>query len=348
MRIGSIPENPLEHILLRLGLVPTPVVDTFQAIVRARAIMVATKLGIFEALRDGPKTSLEVAERVKTNPRATEKLLRSLVGAGYLRYKGSRYDLVRAVCKWLLRDSPSSLYDYTLHRFLEWEVAGSFEDFVRTGQHLRVHENMSAEQWGMYQRGMRSLASLSGSEVARRIQLPAKATALLDLGGSHGFYSVCICRRHPQLLATIIDLPEAVQFAGPILAKEKMGDRVVHRPGDALTTDLGAKAWDVILIFQLMHHFDEPTNIKLMQRIAEALRPGGVVAVLEILRPDSPNSTGQTGALLDLFFAVTSLSGCWSLEEIAAWQRKAKLTPRKPIRLLTIPGAAIVAAVKAR
>src|SRR5262245_29939412 len=121
MKIGPIPENLLELLALSFGIIPTPVLDTFQAIVRARAIMVASKLGVFETLRDGSRASTEVAEHLKTDPRATEKLLSSLVSAGYLRFTSSRYRLTRTTRKWLLKDSPVSLHDNMLHRFLEWD-----------------------------------------------------------------------------------------------------------------------------------------------------------------------------------------------------------------------------------
>ena len=45
-----------------------------------------------------------------------------------------------------------------------------------------------------------------------------------------------------------------------------MGDRVVHRAGDALADDLGEAQWDFIYIAQLVHHFDEPTNRAFMRR----------------------------------------------------------------------------------
>ena len=347
MRSGAIPENLVEFILSPFGVIPTPLVDTFQAIVRARAIMVATKLGIFETLQTGPQTAIETAQHLETDRRATEKLLTCLVGAGYLRFTSSRYCLSRTARKWLLKDSRVSLHDNMLHRFLEWDAAGSFEDFVRTGKPLNVHDNLSEEQWETYQRGMRSLAGLAAPEVARRLPVPSTAKAMLDVGGSHGYYSVTLCRRYPRLQSTILDLPSAIQFAKPILEKEGMGDRIVHRACDVLNADLGSNQWDLVFSSQLVHHFDEPTNVKLMERIAQSLRPGGVVAIVEILRPNSPNEAGETGAVLDLFFATTSLSGCWSWQDIADWQRRAGLIPRKPIRLRFMPGAAIQVAMKA-
>ncbi len=171
---------------------------------------------------------------------------------------------------------------------------------------------------------------------------------MLDIGGSHGYYSVALCRRHPELHSTILDLPSAVEFASPILAQENMGDRIGYRADDVLTADLGEGQWDFIFASQLLHHFDGEANESLLRRAARALRPGGVVAIVEIPRPSSPQCAGQTGALLDLFFAVTSPSGSWSIEELAEWQRLAGLIPRKPISLRSIPGGAIQAADKAK
>jgi len=61
--------------------------------------------------------------------------------------------------------------------------------------------------------------------------------------------------------------------------------------------------------------------------------------VLEIVRPRSPNEAGQVGALLDLYYALTSESGTWSIDEMTRWQREAGLTPQRLIRLRTAPGA---------
>ena len=125
-----------------------------------------------------------------------------------------------------------------------------------------------------------------------------------------------------------------------------MGDRVVHRAGNALTDDLGEEAYDLVLIANLVHHFDDATNRELVRRVARALRPGGVLVIGEVIRPSAPGRGGQIGALTDLYFAVTSESGTWSFKEMAAWQRAAGLVPRRPLRLITGPGAGLQIARK--
>jgi SAM-dependent methyltransferase len=347
MKIGTIPENLIERILLSTRAAPQPLFETFATILFARTVMVGTKVGVFDALAGGPLDADEIARRCGTDPAATGKLIDALIGIGYLRSKGGRAALTPMTRKWLLSDSPHSIVDNILFRFLEWDVLSNYEDFIRSGESVDAHTLFEgSEQWGLYQRGMRSLAGLSAQEVAGRVPVPRGASQLLDVGGSHGYYSVALCRRHSALQATVFDLPEAVEQAAPILAREGMGDRVVHRAGDALTDDFGTEAWDVIFTANLLHHFDADTNREFTRRAARALRPGGTFAILEFVRPDSPEKAGQMGSLLDLYFAMTSRSGTWTIDEMSDWQQSAGLTPQKANRLMTIPGGYIQAARK--
>ncbi len=145
----------------------------------------------------------------------------------------------------------------------------------------------------------------------------------------HGYFSVAICRRYPQLRSTVLDLPQAIQHVAPLLAKEGMGDRVVHRIGNALTDDLGTEAYDLVFLSAVMHHFDEATNRELMGRIAQALRPGGFVAIWEPRRQDRASKILQFGGLMDLFFGFFSKAGTWSAAEVTDWFRGAGLEARK-------------------
>jgi SAM-dependent methyltransferase len=346
MRIGVIPETLLERVAMAAGLVPQPFLESYFTFLLARTLMVATRLGVFEALAPGPLSAPEVAQRCGTDPRGTEKLLNALVGAKCLRADGRSYALLPAARKWLLQDAPQSCHDKILFQFVEWEHFEHCEEFVRTGQPLRIHEQMKDEEWQLYQRGMRSMIGSYVDEVVRAVPVPDGARQMLDIGGSHGYFSVCLCRRHPQLRATILDLPESIKHAALLLAREGMGDRVVHLAGDALTHDLGQASYDLVFISGLVHHFDAPTNQDLMRRIGVALRPGGVAAVLEPVRQEPSGKISQLGGLLDLYFAITSSSGTWSAAEIAGWQREAGLAPRKPVRLWKASDLVLQAAVK--
>lgn len=245
-----------------------------------------------------------------------------------------------------MRDSHHSLTDKLLLQFHEWEWIERSEEYVQTGEPLELHDAIGGEQWESYQRGMLSVARALAAEAVRRMPVPKGAKDLLDIGGSHGYYSVALCRRHQGLRAVVLDLPRAVEHAAALLAAEEMGDRVVHRVGDALSDELGVESYDLVITAQLVHHFTDEQNRGLTRRIARAQRPSGVYAILEEFRAPTPRKAGQIGALLDFYFALTSQAGTWSPEEMAAWQREAGLEPKGPIRLRTSPGAGIQAAVK--
>src|SRR5215216_2988402 len=346
MRLGAVAENPVEWLVARLNVTPRPLLETQMAYTLARLVMVGTKLGVFEALAEGPATAAQVAQRCGTNPTGTEKLLFALAGADYLRAKEDSYELTPVSRKWLLRESPNSIADKLLLQFLEWDWMERSEDYVRTGEPLELHSMTDEAQWELYQRGMRAMANAFSGEAVKRMPLPREPKEMLDIGGSHGYYSVSLCRRNDGLRSVILDLPEAVDQAAPLLAAEGMGDRVAHRAGNALTDDLGTDAYDIVLIAQVVHHFSEEQNRELAKRVARALRPGGVYAVLDAFRPRTASDAGQVGALLEFYFALTSQAGTWAVEEISDWQREASLAPRKPVRFRTAPGIGIQAAFK--
>src|SRR5260370_8254863 len=93
MRLDAVPENLLERIALRAGVVPTPLGDTIVAMTLARTIMVATKLGVFEALAKGACTAHEIATRCGLDQHATEVLLFALAGAAFPSTNGTPYTL---------------------------------------------------------------------------------------------------------------------------------------------------------------------------------------------------------------------------------------------------------------
>src|SRR5205085_11963584 len=113
-----------------------------------------------------------------------------------------------------------------------------------------------------------------------------------------------LCRRHPGLCSVVFDLPEAVVHAAKILAQEGMGERIVHRAGNALTDDLGNEEYNLIFIGNLLHHFDEVTNRDLVKRSAQALCPHGSLVIEELQRFQSTKEVGELGALSNLYFAA--------------------------------------------
>jgi SAM-dependent methyltransferase len=247
-----------------------------------------------------------------------------------------------------LSAGPNSVRDKLLLQVAEWRWLESLEEFVRSGRPLDFHDAMSSEERDLYHRGMRALAGVAGREVAAKVPAPRRASRMLDLGGSHGHFAAEICRRHPGLVAEVIDLPDAIEAAAPILAAEGLDERLIHRPGDATTADLGVEQYDLVLMSNLAHHLDAEQNRDLARRVARALRPGGTFVIQEPARSERPGETGQIPALLGLYFAMQSRPGVrtWTIREMAGWQREAGLRVHRARPLRTAPGWVQQAAIR--
>lgn len=337
MRIATIPEGVIEAVAWAAGLVPRPVFDTLLAAGLARTLMTASKLGVFEALADSPRTAADVAQRCGTVTGPTEQLLVALAGSGYVDRVGSdRWQLAAVARSWLLRDAKRSLHDHMVLMQLVWRWLEHYETYLVTGVALDVHEGLDEQGWADYQRGMRSLAGLVLDEFVLRSPMPRRPTRLLDIGGAHGAYAAALCRKHKELHATLLDLPPATRHCAALVAEQNLGARLQQREGDARHDELGEREYDVVLVSNLVHHFDVATNRALVHRITRALKPGGVLIVQELMRGSGRED--QVGALASFYFATLSASATWNAEEIAAWQRDAGLVPLRPLRFASAPG----------
>jgi SAM-dependent methyltransferase len=348
MKIGAIPETVLEWLALKLELAPRALADTHGAMLLARTIMAGAELGVFDALAARPLTAEEVAEACGAAVKPTALLLDALAACGYLSFDNGRFGLTRSARLWLLSTRRSSVRDKLLLQVAEWRWLESLEQYVRSGKPLDLHDAMSAEERGLYHRGMRALAGLAGREVARLVPLARGAERMLDLGGSHGHFAAEICRRHPRLSAEVMDLPEAIETAAPLLAAEGLGERLVHRPGDATDVDLGIEQYDLVFMSNLAHHLDSEQNFDLARRVARALKRGGAFVIQEPARAERPGRAGQVPALLGLYFAMQSRPGArtWRVAEMAGWQRAAGLKVRRARPLRSAPGWVQQAAIR--
>lgn len=346
MKFRPTAENPLEWMALKLNMAPTPLVDTQTAFIAARAIMAGAETGIYEAIGREQKTADEIAAICKTNPHATTQLLNCLVGLGYLQWSNNKYALKKKYYKWLLKESESNLIAKLRFQLLEWNWTAMLEEYVRTGTTLQLHSSVNEKEWSLYQEGMRDLSVNIAGDLAKKIPVPKNAAAMLDIGGSHGLYSIELCKKYPGLHSTILELPLAIEAASAIARRYDNTGRVHYQAGNVLADELGTGLYDVIMINNVVHHFTAEQNTVLAKKIAKALKPGGIYIIGEFIRAHKPGEGGAVAATSGLYFSVISASGNWSEKEISSWQQQAGLKPLKPVTTITLPGWKMIIAAK--
>jgi 2-polyprenyl-3-methyl-5-hydroxy-6-metoxy-1,4-benzoquinol methylase len=341
VKYGAIPENLFERLALAAGQVPLPLLDAIYSLMKARSLMAGVRLGVFEVLRDGPRTASEVAAARGLDAECTGLLLRMLAFGEYVDQKGDRFALSKLGRRSMVRGSPLEMWGYLEWNYTQWDFVAGLEHLVQTGQGLDFHSTMTdPQQWAAYQRGMLEIARLQAPILAERVPVRRGARRLLDVAGSHGLLGAAICRRHPPMRSVVLDLPRALESARALAQETGIADLVEHREADLETADFGTGI-DVVLLANILHHFQPDAIADILAKAHACLAPSGTAAIWEIERPE-PTSKAGAGDGAALFFRLTSMASCYSGDEYARNLSEAGFTKIRIQRPRLSPGSVLV------
>ena len=331
--------NLLERALFRAGVAPRPMVD-IAAAASFRAVQAALRLDVFERLAAGPRTTRDLAADLAVDAASLDRLLGLLEAAGHLRRRGNTYTNSVSTKRWLLRSAPGSLADFigiwTDVVFDEWDT---LEESIRTGRPaLHMHDWLAARgKWPAFNAAMTGFARSAADLVAAAIPLSGART-VIDVGGSHGLYAIACCRREPGLRATVFDLSEALERTEANATAAGVVDRVSLRAGDLAHDDLGS-GYDVALLFQLLHYFDDARLAAVLAKVRDALAPGGRIVILDQLTTSGPLPAALAFLRTLALQYKTSLGGdLRSFAEVRRALEAAGFTDVSRRRLLRLPG----------
>ncbi len=348
MKLAPVAQNLLEWLALKGGFVPTPLAHAHFGFMMSKFLLEAVDKGVFEAIKHHSVSLKQIAATCNLNESALYSLLGVLASLGLIKEKHNQFELTKPAKKWLLKDSPNSIYWLLIFDnrvCLQW--MDHVGNFLETGKGIDYHNTLNEEEWYYYQKAMEAAATATSKEAIRVIPVPKHATQMLDIGGAHGLYSIKLCSKYPGLQSTILDLPEAVTHAAAILQQHAHQNKIKHLAGNIVTDDIGENVYDLVLMASVSHHLTERENAIVAEKVYKALKPGGFFTIIEVLRNDTIKLNGDMlSGLGNFFFALSSTSGTWSMDEITGWQKRAGFRTFKKTHFLSIPGYVAITAKK--
>jgi predicted O-methyltransferase YrrM len=172
--------------------------------------------------------------------------------------------------------------------------------------------------------GMHALARDLAPQVAARLNLSG-VRHLLDLGGGPGTYAITFCQAHPELKATVFDLPGPVQIAQENIARHGLSHRLGTLEGNFLKDGIGS-GYDFIWISHILHSHDEAQCRLILNKAIDALNPGGTLAVQDFFLNDDGISPPGAAMFSVHMLAVTPRGRSYTHREVADWLVEAGLT----------------------
>ncbi|NRQ30982.1 methyltransferase domain-containing protein [Nonomuraea sp. NN258] len=294
-----------------------------------RAAGTAQRLGLFEVVAAGPMSAAALAGKLGVPEQPLTVLLDALTGFGYLERTGEQYAAGPAASPWLDRNAGGGFAPaLAVWHDLIGELWTGLEHAVRTGRPREPYYPWLERRPGTLRDFQTMLAGLAWMLAPAVVKAaPPVRGSLLDIGGGHAIYSLAFCRAAADLTATVVDLPGALEQGRAHVADAGLADRVRLVPGDLADPIEGRH--DAVLLFNVVHGLDPSANADLFERVFAALRPGGVVLVLEPFADPPAGTGGHDAAFLGGFslnLAATQGGRLYAFDEVAGWASAAGLT----------------------
>jgi len=307
---------------------PVPLMQLATAFWAFKTLAAAHELDLFtRASTSGGITMPELSECLRIDPRPAEMLLTGCAALGLLEKHGTRYCNSPLAEKFLVRGT-----QYYFGGFVEMLDKRLYPGWDQLLQALRTncpttwdpaHQKslFEAEDPAMlatFWEAMHSLSTFTARVLGQAIDF-GLFTRLLDVGGGSAAFDIELCRRYPQLHATVYDLRFVTDIATEKVAKAGLQDRITTAPGDFFADPVYPAGHDVILLSMIMHDWDEARDREILRKCYEALPSGGAVIISELLVNDEKTGPAPA-ALMSLNMLIETEQGRnYSPAEYTAW-----------------------------
>ena len=237
----------------------------------------ACRLKLFTVMAEKDMTLEELAAAVGAVPRYLKALLDGCTAIGLLQLHDNRYKNSYLSDIYLVEGRPSYLGDIIEVMYNEtgnWDrlyglVTGSDE----TGKKEAKRE-VSVHRFTM---AMNNLAMQGeAGALAHAVDLSG-CKNMVDVGCGSGLYSIFLCRRYPDLHATLLDMKEVLETTQHIIETNDLQDRIKTREAD-ITKDSYGNDLDVVLLSDVLYQ-EKSFCITILQSAYKALVPGGTLLV---------------------------------------------------------------------
>lgn len=262
-----------------------------EAVAAAAVVRTAARLGVLDRLDGAAPTVTELARGCGLDERGAGTLLAALQGLDLVENVGGAW-------RSALPDLPAlgATLDMWAH----------LDDAVRHGRPL-VRGDRPDGAAAFYSGAVVHVGAMLASVAERAADLLPSAVRVLDVGAGAAPWSLAVAARDPACLVTAVDLPDVVTATRRAVRTAGRERQFRFVEGDLFDIELERREYDLAIIGNLCHLFDEDTNRRMLGRLYQALRPSGTLAVIDVM-PDK-GAAPRWVALYELGLMLRTATG---------------------------------------
>jgi len=314
---------------------------------QARALQTGVTLGVFDALAGGPRTAAQLARSLKAKARSLGLLLNALVGMDLLVKKRDLFANGPEAARYLVASSEECVASNIAHGAFMWDTWARLDEAVRTNQPAR-HERLrthSPKALRAFIIAMHHGGRTKGKRIAEAIDLAGRKH-LADVGGGPGTYAIMFCKKHKGLSATVVDRKEVLPITREVVERYGLEGRFNYVGCDVIEQKRIPGDYDVAWVSNLIHSFDEKTNLKMLRKVVRTLEPGGLLLVQDFLLDETRTQPGWTSLFALNMLVHTDGGRTYTEREVKGWFKALGLRKVRRIKIALPNGAGIIAGEK--
>jgi ubiquinone/menaquinone biosynthesis C-methylase UbiE len=297
----------------------------------ARVLEATAALGLLDQLSSGPKDASDLAQACGTDPSMTALLLDTLADLGVVHRTGSS-------------GYTSGVGGPALMTAVSHIPGGSkLANAMRSGKPL-VRADTAEGASDLYPELLSPLSALFASAARRAARvLAGSGVDVLDVGAGAAPWSIALASRSPAVRVTVLDLPAVIATTRRAVEAADLEERFNYLPADMYTCALPPATYDVLLLANICHLFDEERNRALLRRLRPTVRSGGMLAIIDLLA--SPDPVIQRSISVYTFFLRlrTSRGSVYPLAAYETWTNDAGFGPVQVEPLSAAPSLSLLA-----
>jgi hypothetical protein len=257
-------------------------------------VYAAAKLGLADALQDGPQDVAHLAAWTGSQPHTLRRLLRALTSLGIVAETSDGRFTSTALSGLLQSDAAGSLRNVAVLYGDEWlwRVYGRTLYSVQTGRPAfqEIHGESFYRYLNDHPDAARvfhdAMSAFSAQEAQAILNAYDFSTCgrVVDVGGGEGLLLRALLQAHPHLSGVLCDLAPAVAEAQRLFADSGLADRASCLAGDFFTAipDGG----DLYLLKSILHNWEDADAVQILRTCRTAMARDARLLVAERVIPD--------------------------------------------------------------
>ena len=273
---------------------------------KGQLIRIALVLDVFSPLATGAADAQTIAQHCGCEENMLIALLDYLCSLDVLDHVQNTYSLSPTAAAFLVPGKESFAGDWVLAD-TDPELWNGILLALRNGKPFLAKFPYEQDAW---------LESYSTSRPAKSLEMWKAAgieigkcpgLRVLDLACGCAVKSCVLAQADPTVRITCQDQPQVLDVARALGERLQILSQVDFLPGDMFTLDIGNSCYEVALLGQITYSLTPAKNFDVIQRVFEALSPGGILVIDSFMISEPPTEyASMVNVLMKTIFGGAS------------------------------------------